>query len=191
MYHNDNSNCLGWGTGAAAILGAAAGFWAGRTSGPGFGPNAYGYGYGAPVAGAALAADYGLAGAGRTYYQQGIQTGQTLAGIDYISQKVTADAQNTRQAIDALQSSMSNQFQAVQNQFNALAQQKIQDLQNQVTALRTQQVVSTNACATNLQLTSLNDKLSSIVTGCGVRSYPGCPPPPNPCGCNGFVAAVS
>lgn len=94
MYHNDNSNCLGWGTGAAAILGAAAGFWAGRTSGPGFGPGAaYGYGYGAPaVAGAALAADYGLASAGRTYYQQGIETGQTLAGIDYISQKVTADA---------------------------------------------------------------------------------------------------
>lgn len=83
-----------------------------------------------------------------------------------------------------------SQFQAVQNQFNNLNLQKIADLQNEVNALRTQQVVGNAICGVNLQLSGLNDKIGSIVTGCGVRSYPGCPT--NSCGgCSAnFVTAT-
>lgn len=68
----------GWGVGAAAILGAAAGYWAGRTNNPTAAvPGAY---YGMP----GMAPCYNA-----TPYQQGLETGQTLAGIDYTAKAVT------------------------------------------------------------------------------------------------------
>jgi hypothetical protein len=78
---------------------------------------------------------------------------------------------------------MQTQFAAIQNRFEALNQQKIADLVAENAALRTQNIVGLNAAATNAQLVSINDKISSIVTNCGVRAYPGCPTTSCSCSC--------
>lgn len=171
MYTTENVNtCNGWGVGLSAILGGALGYWAGR-SGNGFGPGGYGY-----RADQALALNNNC----RTCYQEGVQAGQTLSGLDYIGNQVASNANVTREATTQLSNQMQTQFAAIQNRFEALNQQKIADLVAQNAALRTQNIVGLNAAATNAQLVSLNDKISSIVTNCGVRAYPGCP---SPCSC--------
>lgn len=176
-YSTETNGMNGWGVGLSAIVGGALGYWAGRSSYPNgvppFGFNGYNN-FGYPV--------NGCAGNGcTTCYQQGIEAGQTLAGIDYNAQMASATANNLRNYVSQLSNSMQNGFAAMNARFQALNQQKIQDQAAQIAALRTQNVVGMNAAAMNAQLTSLNDKISSIVAGCAVRAVPGCPP--SPCGC--------
>jgi hypothetical protein len=61
---------------------------------------------------------------------------------------------------------------------DTLMSQKITDQANEIQALKTQQIVQNVGCVTNSQLSQVNHTLNSIVTGCGVKSYPGCG-----CGC--------
>lgn len=181
-YYNDynwgncNNPCngtSGWGVGLSAIVGGALGYWAGRSANQlPRGAVAYGASYGPTVL---------SQGHCRTCYQQGVQAGQTMAGLDYIGNQVAANASLTREATTQLAGKMQAQFAAIQNRFEALNQQKIADQAAQIAALRTQNIVGLNAAATNAQLVSLNDKISSIVTNCGVRAYPGCPPPTCSC----------
>ena len=81
-----------------------------------------------------------------------------------------------------LQNMIANQTAALEAQFNALKDQKIADQAAEIAALRTQNVVGMNAAATNAALESINQRLSSVVTNCGVRSYAcnAC----NGCGCS-------
>lgn len=167
MYSTENgNNCMGWGVGLSAIIGGALGYWAGRSGNDGV----------RRVDDCALSSNNC-----RTCYQQGVQAGQTLAGLDFIGNQVASNANVTRQATTQLANQMQSQFAMIQNRFEALNQQKIADLVAQNAALRTQNIVGLNAAATNAQLVSINDKISSIVTNCGVRAYPGCPP--SPCSC--------
>lgn len=175
------SNCgyTGWGVGAAAILGAAAGYWAGSARNScGFFNNAGGCGYGGNAY---------TAGGCTTCYQEGQQAGKTLAGIEYTAKTLAT----TNDRLEQYFANVNNQFQAVQHQFSNLSMQKIQDLQNEVNALKTQRQICSATCGINAQLVGLNDKMSSIVTGCGVRSYPGCPPcpPAAPAAFYGMTAA--
>lgn len=177
-YTTETNGTTGWGVGLSAIIGGALGYWAGRSSYPGCGNGFFG-GYNGCGAAPAVA----LAGNGcTTCYQQGIEAGQTLAGIDYVAQAASANANNLRNYVSQIQNAMNNGFAAMQSRFQSLNQQKIQDQAAQIAALRTQNVVGMNAAVMNAQLTSLNDKISSIVAGCAVRAVPGCPQPN--CGCN-------
>lgn len=177
-YYNDynwgncNNPCngtSGWGVGLSAIVGGALGYWAGRSANQ------------VPRGAVAYGPTVLNQGHCRTCYQQGVQAGQTMAGLDYIGNQVAANANITREATTQLAGKMQAQFAAIQNRFEALNQQKIADQAAQIAALRTQNIVGLNAAATNAQLVSLNDKISSIVTNCGVRAYPGCPPPTCSC----------
>lgn len=98
----------------------------------------------------------------QTCFQQGEYTGENRAGINFIAQEVNK-ANN-----------------AIVTLGTTLAQQKITDQANEIQALKTQQIVQNVGCVTNSQLGQISNTLNSIVTGCGVKSYPGC----NPCcGC--------
>ena len=191
-YYNDNScwgtpvtstcgnSCgNGWGVGLSAIIGGALGYWAGRSSTGPF--NAPFGGYGAYAAPAAVQTFGYATNQCRSCFQEGVESGQTLAGLDYIGKQVASNNGDIKSALLALTNQMNNQSAAIQARFDALAQQKIADQAAQIAALRTQNVIGLNAAATNMQLTSINDKISSIVTNCGVRAYPGCP---QSCGCN-------
>lgn len=176
MYTTENVNtCNGWGVGLSAIIGGALGYWAGRS-----GNDCYDRGCRRDDNSILTAMALNGSGNCRTCYQQGVEAGQTLAGLDFIGNQVAANANVTRQATTQLANQMQTQFAAIQNRFEALNQQKIADLVAQNAALRTQNIVGLNAAATNAQLVSINDKISSIVTNCGVRAYPGCP---SPCSC--------
>ena len=96
----------------------------------------------------------------QTCFQQGEYTGENRAGINYIANEVNANGK------------------AIAELGNTLAQQKITDQANEIQALKTQQIVQNVGCVTNSQLSQVNHTLNSIVTGCGVKSYPGCG-----CGC--------
>lgn len=97
----------------------------------------------------------------QTPFQQGEYTGENRAGINYIAQTVNANSK------------------AIAELGTTLADRKIAEQADEIQALRTQQVVQNVGCVTNSQLAQVNNTLNSIVTGCGVKSYPGC------CG-NGF-----
>lgn len=180
-YFNETSGSngtSGWGVGLSAIIGGALGYWAGRSSYPGGGFGPVGY--------ASCGCNNGCSNNGgcTTCYQQGIQAGQTLAGIDYTAQMSAANANNLRNYVSQLSNAMQNGFAAMNSRFQSLNQQKIQDQAAQIAALRTQNVVGMNAAVMNAQLTSLNDKISSIISGCSVRSMPACPS--SNCGCSGI-----
>lgn len=166
MYATENANSMGWGVGLSAIIGGALGYWAGRSGNDGY------CGGGRRVVDDVIVSGNSNC---RTCYQQGVQAGQTLAGLDFIGNQVASNANVTREATTQLANQMQSQFAMIQNRFEALNQQKIADLVAQNAALRTQNIVGLNAAATNAQLVSINDKISSIVTNCGVRAYPGCP----------------
>lgn len=97
----------------------------------------------------------------QTCFQQGEYTGENRAGLNFIAQQTNANAQLIREG------------------FAAINQQKITDQANEIQALRTQAIVNAVGCQTNNQLSQVNNTLNSIVTGCGVKSYPSCG-----CGCN-------
>jgi hypothetical protein len=92
----------------------------------------------------------------QTCFQQGEYTGENRAGINFIAQEVNK-ANN-----------------AIVTLGTTLAQQKITDQANEIQALKTQQIVQNVGCITNSQLGQISNTLNSIVTGCGVKSYPGC-----------------
>lgn len=96
----------------------------------------------------------------QTCFQQGEYTGENRAGINYIAQTVNGNSNAIKALGDTLMS------------------QKITDQANEIQALKTQQIVQNVGCVTNSQLSQVNHTLNSIVTGCGVKSYPGCG-----CGC--------
>ena len=96
----------------------------------------------------------------QTCFQQGEYTGENRAGINYIAQTVNGNSNAIKALGDTLMS------------------QKITDQANEIQALKTQQIVQIVGCVTTSQLSQVNDTLNSIVTGCGVKSYPGCG-----CGC--------
>lgn len=176
MYTTENANnSMGWGVGLSAIIGGALGYWAGRSGNDHCGGRRYD-----DVAVVNSSCGNGC----RTCYQQGVEAGQTLAGLDFIGNQVASNANVTREATTQLANQMQTQFAAIQNRFQALNQQKIADLVAENAALRTQNIVGLNAAATNAQLVSINDKISSIVTNCGVRAYPGCPTPACSCSAN-------
>lgn len=177
---NDFTDGNGWGVGLSAILGGALGYWAGRSNGPGFGPGfgpGAGYPYSAGVA-AGIIADSGNC---RTCYQEGVEAGQTLAGIDYIGQKVAANSNQMANAFTNLNASLTAQFNAINNQFNALNQQKIADQAMEIASLRTQNTVGMNAAVTNAALSAITQRLDALTAGCAVRAVPACPS--EKCGC--------
>lgn len=179
-YNDTNCNHTGWGVGLSAIIGGALGYWAGRSGNyNGFGYGPYGAGVPAMAYAAGAASD---AGHCRTCYQEGVQSGQSLAGLNYIGQQVAANSRDISNTFVALQNELNNQTATIQSRFDALNQQKIADQAAEIAALRTQNMLCASTAATNAQLTSINDKISSIVTNCGVRAYPGCPV--SPCGCS-------
>ena len=96
----------------------------------------------------------------QTCFQEGEYVGENRAGINYIANVVNANGK------------------AIADLGTTLAQQKITDQANEIQALKTQQIVQNVGCVTNSQLGLIANTLNSIVTGCGVKSYPGC------CGCN-------
>lgn len=102
----------------------------------------------------------GNGGGCQTCFQQGEYTGENRAGINYIAQTVNGNSNAIKALGDTLMS------------------QKITDQANEIQALKTQQIVQNVGCVTNSQLGQISNTLNSIVTGCGVKSYPGCG-----CGC--------
>ena len=102
----------------------------------------------------------GNGGGCQTCFQQGEYTGENRAGINFIAQTVNGNSNAIKALGDTLMS------------------QKITDQANEIQALKTQQIVQNVGCVTNSQLSQVNHTLNSIVTGCGVKSYPGCG-----CGC--------
>jgi hypothetical protein len=92
----------------------------------------------------------------QTCFQQGEYTGENRAGINYIAQTVNGNSNAIKALGDTLMS------------------QKITDQANEIQALKTQQIVQNVGCVTNSQLGQISQTLNSIVTGCGVKSYPGC-----------------
>lgn len=194
MTENSATNPMGWGVGLSAILGGALGYWAGRSTSPQFN-NGYGYGppgYGFPFMAGMMtnqattdATTSAMTAIGatqncKTCYQEGVESGQTAASLDYIKERANANHNEINTAFMTLQNQISNQSAAIEAQFNALKDQKIADQAAQIAALKTQNVVGMNAAATNAALDSISQRLNSIVTNCGVRSYPGC----SNCGCS-------
>lgn len=156
-YNGCDSRSNGWSALFAAGAGIAGGYLLARNTN-GWN-NGFAYPYAAPfVAGAVgtCAANSGC----QTCFQQGEYTGENRAGINYIANVVNANSK------------------AIADLGNTLAQQKITDQANEIQALKTQQIVQGIGCVTNSQLAQVNNTLNSIVTGCGVKSYPGCG-----CGC--------
>lgn len=130
-----------------AVIGGIGGYLVGKNNA--FGGN-----------GCGVACGNALQGGGcQTCFQQGEYTGENRAGINFIAQQTNANAQLIREG------------------FAAINQQKITDQANEIQALRTQAIVNAVGCQTNNQLSQVNNTLNSIVTGCGVKSYPSC-------GCN-------
>jgi hypothetical protein len=101
----------------------------------------------------------GTCNGSQTPFQQGEYTGENRAGINYIAQTVNANSK------------------AIAELGTTLANRKIAEQADEIQALKTQQIVQNVGCVTNGQLAQVNHTLNSIVTGCGVKSYPGC------CGC--------
>lgn len=178
---------MGWGVGLSAILGGALGYWAGRSTNPG--ANGFGYGYPYPPFMAGMMANQASTDATtsavtaigatqncKTCYQEGLESGQTAASLDYIKERANANHNEINTAFMTLQNQVANQTAALEAQFNALKDQKIADQAAEIAALRTQNVVGMNAAATNAALDSISQRLNSIVTNCGVRAY-------NSCGC--------
>lgn len=188
MTENSATNPMGWGVGLSAILGGALGYWAGRSTSPGanFGGYPYGMPFMAGVAAGGQSADNAAITAisatqnCKTCYQEGVESGQNSASLDYIKERANANHNEINTAFMTLQNQIANQTAALQAQFNALKDQKIADQAAEIAALRTQNVVGMNAAATNAALDSISQRLNSIVTNCGVRSYPGC----SSCGCS-------
>jgi hypothetical protein len=114
------------------------------------------------VGGYLLARNNGNGGCGngnngcQTCFQEGEYVGENRAGINYIAQTVNGNSAAIKALGDTLMS------------------QKITDQANEIQALKTQQIVQNVGCVTNSQLGQISSTLNSIVTGCGVKSYPGC-----------------
>ena len=181
MTENSATNPMGWGVGLSAILGGALGYWAGRSTSPG--ANFGGYPYGMPYVAGMMANQattdattsavtaIGATQNCKTCYQEGLESGQTAASLDYIKERANANHNEINTAFMTLQNQVANQTAALQAQFNALKDQKIADQAAEIAALRTQNVVGMNAAATNAALDSISQRLNSIVTNCGVRAY--------------------
>ena len=181
MTENSATNPMGWGVGLSAILGGALGYWAGRSTSPG--ANGFGYPYGMPYVAGMMANQattdattsavtaIGATQNCKTCYQEGLESGQTAASLDYIKERANANHNEINTAFMTLQNQVANQTAALEAQFNALKDQKIADQAAEIAALRTQNVVGMNAAATNAALDSISQRLNSIVTNCGVRSY--------------------
>lgn len=92
-YTTETNGTTGWGVGLSAIIGGALGYWAGRSSYPGCGNGFFG-GYNG--CGQAIPVNACAVNGCTTCYQQGIEAGQTLAGIDYAAQMASANANNLR-----------------------------------------------------------------------------------------------
>lgn len=107
-------------------------------------------------------AAYGTVPAGgQTVFQQGEYAGEARAADNFIAQKVNGlDAK-----IDALAT--------------AFAQQKITDQAQEISALKTEKLIQAVGCRQDNALDQILQLLSSVVTGCGVKSYP------SRCGGNG------
>lgn len=157
MYSTENSGYVGngWGPLWGGVIGAIGGYLVGRNINSDANGNCGNASCGAGC---------------QTCFQQGEYTGENRAGIDYIAQQVSANAQEIR-AVNA----------NVNARFDAILQQKIADLMAEKTALQTQAIVSNGLCGVNSQLGLLKHDLSSITTGCAVRSVPACP---SSCSCN-------
>ena len=120
-YNDTNCGHTGWGVGLSAIIGGALGYWAGRSSGPGGFGGCGGYGF---PAGYAVAAQNGHCS---TCFEQGVESGQTLAGLNYIGQQVASNSRDISNSMTALSNQLNNQTAAIQARFDALNQQKIAD----------------------------------------------------------------
>ena len=157
-----SSNPMGWGVGLSAILGGALGYWAGRTSSPGDGLGGAGI---SPYYMASMFANNHTNDATtsavtaidsvqncKTCYQEGVESGQTQASLDYIKERATANANDINTAFMTLNNQLNNNMAAIQSQFNALRDQKIADQAAEIAALRTQNAIGMNAATTNAQL---------------------------------------
>ena len=111
MTENSATNPMGWGVGLSAILGGALGYWAGRSTSPGAN---FGYGYGYPFM-AGMVANQASTNATdsavtaisatqncKTCYQEGVESGQTAASLDYIKERATANANDINSAFMTL-----------------------------------------------------------------------------------------
>lgn len=101
MTENSATNPMGWGVGLSAILGGALGYWAGRSTSP----NAnFGYPYGMPYMAGMMAGNAASDNATssavtaisatqncKTCYQEGVESGQTAASLDYIKERANAN----------------------------------------------------------------------------------------------------
>lgn len=99
MTENSATNPMGWGVGLSAILGGALGYWAGRSTSP----NANGYPYGMPYVAGMMANQattdattsavtaIGATQNCKTCYQEGVESGQTAASLDYIKERANAN----------------------------------------------------------------------------------------------------
>jgi hypothetical protein len=126
MTENSATNPMGWGVGLSAILGGALGYWAGRSTSPG--ANGFGYGYGYPyspfMAGMAVnqastdATTSAMTAIGatqncKTCYQEGVESGQTAASLDYIKERANANHNEINTAFMTLQNQVANQTAAL------------------------------------------------------------------------------
>lgn len=57
----------------------------------------------------------------------GVESGQTLAGLNYIGQQVASNSRDIANSMTALSNQLNNQTAAIQARFDALNQQKIAD----------------------------------------------------------------
>lgn len=152
MYSTEGMNVgTGWGPLWGGVIGGIGGYLIGRNNGGAFG-------YNAPCG---VVAPNNC----QTCFQEGEYTGENRAGINFIAQTVNRN-QDEIQAVNA----------NVNAQFASLKDQKIQDLMAENAALRTQAVVSNSLCGVNNKLDLLAHEVSSITTGCAVRSVPACSP---------------
>ena len=177
----NDTNVHGWGVGLSAILGGALDYQAGRSTNQPFG---YPGTFAAPGVAAVPSYTVNDNSHCRTCYQEGVQSGQTQAGLSYIGQRVAANANDIASAVSSLSSQMTSQYNAIQNQFNAQMQQKIADQAAEIAALRTQNIVGLTASQTNASLSAITDRLNALTAGCAVRAVPACPPNPCSCGVN-------
>ena len=100
----------------------------------------------------------GCSGGGgcQTCFQQGEYTGENRAGINYIAQTVNG---------------LGNKVDAMNND---LKDQRINDLVAKNQSLETQLLVRGATDSISCQVGQVNRTLDSVVTGCGIKSYPGC-----------------
>ena len=101
MTENSATNPMGWGVGLSAILGGALGYWAGRSTSPhgDFGEAGISPYYMASMMANNHAADATTSAVTaidatqncKTCYQEGVESGQTAASLDYIKERANAN----------------------------------------------------------------------------------------------------